>query len=334
MVKKPFKGDYLTFEVRASYDKKTGSIHLTSKDKDILKENGFHLTLDEGTNSEYALRTLLEKRGMIPEEYLPGKASYGDSALHHVWDQFPLGVHADDTEAAWDSSASPNLLLIGGRGAGKSIIQRSILFHCIQNSDSWRVIIIDPLRVEFAPYKKYSPTVMDVVSSISEGVEKLRYAHGEMMKRYETLERLGLNNFRDMPEPPKSLMVMIDEANWFLTPVESRIKAHLDENELREEAVQLLVDIARLGRAAGVQFVLSSQQLDTDALTGELLINCQTRVTSGPLSFAQSEALLGGNQATRINKAIKGRGYFQQQGEGADFQAYFAPSDFLSDPTG
>lgn len=335
MAKKPFKGDYLTFQVRLSYDENTDSVHLTSKDKDILAENGFDLVLNGGWDTEEAemtLRTLLEKRGLLSEERfksIPSRVLYDESSNQDVWDKFPLGVHSNGEEAVWDSSYSPSLMLIGGSGSGKSVLQRNILSHCIRHSDKWGVLLIDPLRVEFAPYKKHTETVMEIANSVAESVGVLRDVHGEMMKRYEEMEKQGCNNFLDMSEPPKSLLVMIDESNLFLAPVESMVQEHLDEDKLRLEAVKVLQDITRLGRAAGIHVVISSQRLDTKVINGEMLQHFPTRIATGPLNSEQSQLLLGNNQATRLNSAVKGWGYLQDHGRGVDFQGYYSERDYL-----
>lgn len=270
---------------------------------------------------------------MIPEERfksIPYPLPYPEPHSENRWDGFPLGVHANGKEAVWDSTTSPNAVIIGTTGAGKSVIQRNILLHCIQNSADWRVLGIDLKQVELAPYRKYSPTVIEIATNLADSVETLRYAHGEMMMRYAELEKLGINNFRDMTAPPKSLMIMIDEVTPFLTPAKNtEMKECLDDNELKAEAVQLLLEMSRLGRAAGISLVLASQSLDEDVLGGELLLNCQTRIAAGSLDPEQSKALLGNKQATRLNRAIRGRGYLQQQSKGADFQGYYAPPEFL-----
>lgn len=333
MAKKALKGDYVTFEVRASYDKKTDSIHLTSKDKDISTANGFHLTLNRGKDAEYALRTLLEQKGIIPEEqYLPVKAYYGDSRLHHVWDRFPVGVHADGTEAVWNSSSSNNVLIAGPTGAGKSVIQRNILFHCIQNSDKWSVLGIDLKGGELTPYKKHSPAVMNVVTTVADGVEILRYAHGEMQKRYELMRHLDVSHLREIDHRPKSLMVMVDQLLMFLARLESDTPEARAENLLKAEARYLLNRIAMLGRPAGIHLVLSAQRIDKKVMTNELVENCTTRIASGRLDSSASKALLGNDEAYLLNGGIKGRGYMQEDGEGAGFQGYFAPEDFLDGP--
>lgn len=107
----------------------------------------------------------------------------------------------------------------------------------------------------------------------------------------------------------------------------------LAENELKSEAYSLLNELAKLGRAAGIHLVLATQFLDLNVVGGELLQNCTTRIAAGRLSEEQSHALLNNDEATRINGVIRGRGYLQNYGTGADFQGYYAPQDYLDDPT-
>jgi hypothetical protein len=58
-------GKFLNLEgVRVSYRPKDDTIHITSTDEDLIAE-GFHLTLSKGSASEFALRELLEEKGLI-----------------------------------------------------------------------------------------------------------------------------------------------------------------------------------------------------------------------------------------------------------------------------
>jgi hypothetical protein len=52
-----------------------------------------------------------------------------------------------------------------------------------------------------------------------------------------------------------------------------------------------------------------------------------TRIALGRMQGAESQILLGSDKTKEWAGAIKGRGYFQQFGEGYDFQAYYADKD-------
>lgn len=124
MAKKPAKGNYLTLEdVRITYDKKTDSVHLTSKDKD-LPEGGFHLTLNKGREAEQALRSLLIDAGMAQpkaEDTIPKKLEF------NIAEQMPqvfLGKDSMGKAILTDPTASP-LHIIGGVGRGKTEFAKS-----------------------------------------------------------------------------------------------------------------------------------------------------------------------------------------------------------------
>jgi DNA segregation ATPase FtsK/SpoIIIE-like protein len=174
MVKKPFRGKYLELKVRVSYDEKTDSVHITSKDKDLPTERGFHLTLNGGKDAEYILRTLLEKEGLIPEDrfkVIPTHLCFDDAINTDKWDKFPLGLHANGEEAVWDSSRSSNLLLAGSAGTGKSVIQRNIIFHCLRHPEKWVFFGIDLRRVALAPYLEFGSPITNVATTVADALE-------------------------------------------------------------------------------------------------------------------------------------------------------------------
>ena len=335
MAKKPFRGNYLTLEnVRISYDTKTDTVHLTSKDKDIPKGKGFHLTLADGRDAEYTLRGMLENAGLIPEDQfktMPTMLPLDESVKESVWDEFVLGVGARAKEIVWNPTQSPNILLTGATGGGKSVIQRNLIFHCIQHSDRWRFLGIDLKRVELSPYIKYDPAVMGIAKNLEDAVEIIRYVNEEMMSRYDQMENLGVNNFKDLPDMPYAIMVMIDESYMLLAPSDFQTDEAKAQDMLRKEARQRIADIVRLGRAAGIHLVLSTQRPDPSFLTPALRENFTTRIVAGRVSTEHSRAALENDNASRINSSIRGRSYIQEFGVGKEFQSYFAPQDWIDD---
>lgn len=334
MVKKPFRGNYLELKVRVSYDKKTDTVHLTSKDKDLQAERGFHLTLNGGRDAEYILRELLEREGMIPKDksrILPDRAFFGDSPSHKTWNHFPLGLDGNDEEVIWDPTISPHLLLAGSCGSGKSVVQRNIIFHCIQNPDKWSVIGIDLKRVELSEYKNYDSAVESIAVTLEEASDSIADVHGRMFARYAEMEEQGVNNYQDLADAPRALMLVIDESYVVLAQTGIKTSEEVEKDALRKEMVKKLAEIARLGRAAGVHLSLSSQRPDPNIFDGEFRQNLSTRIAMGRMSPPASAITLDNDQATKIYGAVKGRGYFQTYGEGAYFQAYFAPMDWIDE---
>ena len=244
------------------------------------------------------------------------------------WNKIPVGVGTDGV-VTWDVSVAPHALVTGTTGGGKSTIQRNLIFHCIQHSDRWRFLGIDVKRVELSPYVKYDPVVMGIATNVEDGVEIIRYANEEMMNRYEQMEGLGVNHFKDLPEMPYALMVMIDESYMFLAPSGIKTDEGKAEDALKGEASKAIGDIARLGRAAGVHLVLATQRPDATVIYGELKQNLACRIAAGRMDSIASSMTLDNDNATRLPGNIKGRGYIQAFGEGEQFQGYFAPQNWI-----
>ena len=61
---------YVTLDdVRATYDRKNDTIHLTSGDPDV-QAGGFHISLNRGTQTEKTLRELLTDEGVIKNKWI------------------------------------------------------------------------------------------------------------------------------------------------------------------------------------------------------------------------------------------------------------------------
>lgn len=104
-----------------------------------------------------------------------------------------------------------------------SVAQQNIIIGCVLRPESWRFLGIDLKKVELSGYQKYSEVVQGIATQLEDALTILRFAQQTMMKRYEELEQLNLNNFLDLPQKGQALMVMVDEAGELLSP--SGIKA-------------------------------------------------------------------------------------------------------------
>lgn len=332
MFRKPQK-NYLELNMRVSYDEKTDSVNLTSKDKNLPEHSGgFRLTLNSGRGAEQTLREMLEDAGIITDEHIiPVKLAYEDIAAS-PWNEFPLGKAGGSMTATWNPLTSPHLLLTGPAGTGKSVLERNLIFHCLQHPSRWRVYGIDLFRVELAPYKKYSPVVQSIVNELEDAVEMCRFIKDEMMLRYTLMEELGVNNYQDLPpDSPPAIMFLIDEVYGFLAKSGAKSYDAIAEDKLREEALMLLIKISQLGRAAGVHLVLASQRPSADVIPSILKNNMTTKIFMGRADAISSRMALGNEEATRIAGNVRGRGYIQHYEQGHQFQSAFAPQDWFDE---
>lgn len=323
MVKKPFRGNHIILEnVRVFYDEKKDAVILTSKDKDIPAHKSFSITLNNGREAEYILRDLLSKAGKIPKDKnksLPKTASYEKSHYHKDWEHFPLGIQADGTELIWWATHSGNLLLAGPTGSGKSNMERNLIFHCLNNPDKWQVTGIDLRRVNLSAYAKYPDVVKRIATNREEADEALVAMYTEMMERYDAMDRAGVTSYQDLSEPPHAQLILIDDVYML----------HASSDSLESiERYRKIEELLRLGRAAGIHVVISVSS-PIGIINQELLLHIPTRILTTWMNSAQSELLLGNKKGTRIDRTIKGRGHFQEFGEGTDFQAYYAEQSWI-----
>lgn len=96
-----------------------------------------------------------------------------------------------------------------------SVSQRNVIIGCLLRPKNWVILGIDLKRVELTMFKKFG---VKVATDLETAVEFLRFAQAVMMKRYERMEELGVNDFEDLPEDLQALLVMIDEAGELLSP--------------------------------------------------------------------------------------------------------------------
>lgn len=258
---------------------------------------------------------------------LPKKVSYPGSGSH-PWNEIPLGFGING-DICWDVLEAPHMLLYGPTGSGKSVIQRNVFFHLLQYSDRWSFIGIDPKRVELSTYSKYKDVVLDIGTDLEDNVELVRVANKMMNERYETMEDMGVNNFEDLPSPPKSLLVMVDDTTMLLSSNGIKSGESEEDDALKSEASMLLENIARLGRAAGVFLLLALQRPDATIITG-IKNNLNARVACGRMDSSSSMMVLDSVAATVLPN-IRGRGIYREAGREVQFQSFFAPQSWADE---
>lgn len=255
---------------------------------------------------------------------LPGFAPYPGS--NESWRKIPLGIGTEG-EVFWDVNATPQLFLTGMTGQGKSVIQRNIINHCIQHPHHWAFMGIDLRRVELAPYEKYEATVTQIAKYLESGTEVLRDAHRIMMERYTTMQDRGLTNVSEIRERPRSIMVMIDDANLYFTQSYPSSE-NADTYALQDESRRLVKEIARLGRAAGVHLTIATQR-PLGLFDEETLANFNLRISAGWMDEAASTDFFNNKNASNVTREVRGRSYIKKFGDGEEFQAYYAPQHWI-----
>lgn len=201
-----------------------------------------------------------------------------------------------------------NSVLTHNTGGGKSVLQRLIAFHCVAYSKDIKFLGIDLKRVELAPYTVFSDTVLGIGITLEDAVEILKFGNEQMMKRYDQMQKAGVNNFQDLPNHGPAILIMVDECGQLLDMSGGKGSDEAKaEGELKGQAQSIIGSIARLGRAAGVHLVLATQRPDAKMIPGELKENLMFRAGCGHLTSTASSMLFDDGTGTQTPAKPKGR---------------------------
>lgn len=207
-----------------------------------------------------------------------------------------------------------------------SVAQQNIVISCLLRPEYWVILGIDLKRVELTRYRDFG---MKVATELDSAIEFLRFSQAVMMKRYQRMEELGVNDFRDLPESGQALLVMVDEAGELLSPTGAKTDEAKAMDELKGEAIMIIGSIARLGRAAGVHMVVATQRPDAKLIPGEVRANLAARMGCGNLKSSTSLMLFESNIGERIHSDPPGGVYIQIHGNGNMGQGFYAPDAWL-----
>jgi S-DNA-T family DNA segregation ATPase FtsK/SpoIIIE len=176
-----------------------------------------------------------------------------------------------------------HVLVAGATGSGKSVFLNSLLVDLISRGSDARYLLIDPKRVEFAPYRPYITSVLVENEDIVYG---LGVVVGQMEERFEKLEAHKVrdiatyNAAQPFDDHMYRIVVVVDElASLMLGPAKDRIEAPLTRLSL-------------MGRAVGIHLVLATQRPTVDVVTGQLKANISARVAFAVVTRTDSAVIL------------------------------------------
>ncbi|HET6579734.1 MAG TPA: DNA translocase FtsK, partial [Gemmatimonadales bacterium] len=135
-------------------------------------------------------------RVVVLRELLEDEQWSGEERLLPV----ALGLDLEGRPVIADLSRMPHLLIAGATGTGKSVginaIITSLIYH-YQHKEDLRFLMIDPKMVELSMYKDLPHLRHPVVTNNKEAARALKWAVGEMERRYALLEANGARNLGD-----------------------------------------------------------------------------------------------------------------------------------------
>lgn len=305
--------------LRVFYDRKENVIKLTSTDEDLAGKP-FQITLKQGTESEATLRDLLIENEVITEEEvdpqygIPKYVKYPERKEDcSKWHEIPIGAGKNGETITVDLMKAPHALVVGYTGSGKSVFLRNYILHSLRHQNNWAVFGIDLKRVEFSPYKNV-PSIKAIASDFDDAVVMLEYLNDIMAKRYQQMEEENVSNFFLLKELPKAAMLMIEEATVLFTQEGYKTEEGRNRDKQAARALEIVGNLVRLGRAAGIFVTIATQRPSVEVIPGEMRANLDTRVAMSRLDSTPSALTLGNDNASKIPSNLKGRGIVRSHG--------------------
>ncbi len=203
----------------------------------------------------------------------------------------PLALAIGKTVAgepyASDLARMPHLLVAGATGTGKSVCLNGIISSLLMKNgpENVRLLMVDPKRLEMAPYEGIPHLLGPVVTEPGLAVVRLKALVGEMLRRYDLMKDEGVKNigeYRKVVPPEKAfpyIVVVIDElADLMLAQ--------------KKEVEPPIIRLAQMARAAGIHLVLATQRPSAQVVTGLIKTNIPTKIAFQVSSQIDSRVIL------------------------------------------
>ena len=234
---------------------------------------------------------------------------------------FALGKDLMGKSVYCDISKMPHLLIAGATGSGKSVCINSIItsFLLRTNPDDVKLVLVDPKKVEFTPYKDIPHLLWPIIDDAQMASNMLKKIVVMMEDRYDAFASAGVRNIQGFNE-------LVEENNANLkngqTPMNKMpyIVVIIDEladlMSIAGKDVELSIQrITQLARASGIHLIVATQRPSTDVITGLIKSNIPSRISFAVASSIDSRTILDATGAERL--LGNGDMLYHPQGENA-----------------
>jgi S-DNA-T family DNA segregation ATPase FtsK/SpoIIIE len=211
-----------------------------------------------------------------------------------------LGKDISGRPVVGELTKMPHLLVAGATGSGKSVCINTIITSLIlkKRPDELRLILIDPKRVELAPYAAIPHLIGSVVTDPERALENLQWAEEEMERRYRCLQDLKVRDIASYNEKVTKLKAKAEEAgiepdHYLLPFIVIVVDEFADLIMTAGRDVELpITRLAQKARAVGIHLILATQRPSRKVITGLIKANFPSRIAFQVSSRVESSIIL------------------------------------------
>jgi S-DNA-T family DNA segregation ATPase FtsK/SpoIIIE len=187
---------------------------------------------------------------------------------------------------AIDARTTPHVLLSGATGSGKGGAIRAAAAAALQGG--WQLVVLDPK--EAGEYAWLEQLGVPVATGLREQVETLEHLAAVRRARQEVVKSQGADTWLDLSAATshnwRPVLVIVDEAADVLAATKGKRGEDRLRATLQQKAGELVAELARKGRSAGIHLLVAIQRPETAQLGdqgGSLRNNLTARLALGSL---------------------------------------------------
>lgn len=205
-----------------------------------------------------------------------------------------LGLDVSGNPVITDVARLPHVLVAGTTGSGKSVLINALIATLLFRASPQEVklILVDPKRVELTEYNDIPHLLTPVIVEPEKILSALKWAAGEMDKRYKLFHDAQVRNISSYNELSgfqalPYIVIVIDELQNLMefAPV---------------EVEDVIVRLAAMARATGIHLVLATQRPSVDVITGLIKANIPCRVAFNVSSMVDSRVIIDSPGAEKL----------------------------------
>jgi S-DNA-T family DNA segregation ATPase FtsK/SpoIIIE len=224
-----------------------------------------------------------------------------------------LGKDVGGNDLIADLATMPHLLIAGTTGSGKTVCMNSILAGLLMSRTPAQVnlVLVDPKIVEFTSYRRLPHLIgtrKEVITDPKKVAGALRWALGEMDRRYKLFNKVGVRHiqgynsrpqarqpdlFGNEPPVPKTddylpyIVIVVDELADLMMTAAAEVEGYITR-------------LAQLSRATGIHMILATQRPSVNVITGTIKANFPARIAFQVAQKVDSKTILDAMGADKL----------------------------------